>query len=83
MKSKIVEINSFNFGSTGNVMLGISEIAKCENYDIVICCPRSRSNQKKFIHNQIFIGSRPLRNMHIKLGYFTGFREGVFLSCLP
>lgn len=75
MKSKIVEINSFNFGSTGNVMLGISEIAKCENYDIVICCPRSRSNQKKFIHNQIFIGSRPLRNMHIKLGYFTGFQE--------
>lgn len=74
---KLVEINSCNFGSTGNIMLGIAQIARIQGINVYVCVPKSRDNSKKKDHNQIFIGNRILRNLHIHLGQITGY-QGCF-----
>lgn len=73
----ILEINTVNFGSTGNIMLKIAENEIKEGHKVYICCPKSRSNQQKNIENQILIGNRIFRNLHIKCGYYTGY-QGCF-----
>ena len=50
---KIVEINAGNFGSTGNIMLGIADIAKKEGHEVIVCCPDARDNRKKMMNNQL------------------------------
>lgn len=74
---KIVEINAGNFGSTGNIMLGIADIAKKEGHEVIVCCPDARDNRKKMVNNQLFIGDRFSRNLHIKCAELTGF-NGCF-----
>ena len=44
---KVIEINSGNFGSTGNIMLQIAEAARTKGHTVITCCPKSRSTQKK------------------------------------
>lgn len=74
---KVVYINSFNSGSTGNLMLSIAEFVKKKGDDFFFCCPSSRTNKRKHVENQIYIGDRFSRNIHIKLSQITGF-NGVF-----
>lgn len=74
---KIVEINSCNFGSTGKIMLQIADLARRNGDDVITCCPKSRDNMRNNIENQIFIGNRVSRNIHLKLGYLTGY-NGCF-----
>lgn len=74
---KIIEINSTNYGSTGNIMLQIAETARQQKHTVITCCPVSRDNKKKTIENQWFIGSRLSRNIHLKLFESTGF-NGCF-----
>lgn len=73
----VVEINSTNFGSTGNIMLQIAEKARANGMTCYTCCPKSRSNMKKTLSGQLFIGSRMSRNLHILLGSLSGF-QGCF-----
>lgn len=76
MNKTIVEINAYNHGSTGNIMLQIAAKARENGYCVYTCCPKSRSNiKRKDISNQIFIGNRFSRNLHLLLGYFTGYNE--------
>lgn len=77
---KVVYINSFNCGSTGNLMLNIADYIKNKGEEYFFCCPSSRTNRKKHVDNQIFIGNRFSRNLHIKLSQITGI-SGVF-SCV-
>lgn len=70
---KIVSINASNFGSTGNIMLGISRVAERNGETAYIGVANSRSNQKKKIENQIFIGNLVERNLHLLLAKYTGF----------
>ena len=72
---KIVEINSTNTGSTGNIAVKIAEIARQEGNEIFICCPKSRTNMTFKTENQIFIGDRVINNVHRYLGYYTGFLD--------
>ena len=74
---RIVEINTVNFGSTGNIMLGIAEIASSKGHEVIVCVPKSREKKKKNVSNQIFIGNRISRNVHRLLGRITGL-QGVF-----
>ena len=74
---RVIEINSGNFGSTGNIMLQIAEAARTKGHTVITCCPKSRSNQKKKVGNQLFIGNRLTRNLHLRLTYLTGF-NGCF-----
>lgn len=73
---KILEINSCNFGSTGNIMLGIAEVAR-KNYLCYTACPEGRSMREKKLKNHFYIGSRAGRMTHCILGKFTGF-QGTF-----
>lgn len=73
----IVEINSANYGSTGNIMLYIAKMARERGHVVYTCCPSSRSNRKKKIDNQIWIGSSVSRNLHLLLNSITGF-NGCF-----
>lgn len=74
---KVVEINSCNYGSTGNIMLGIAEIAREKGIEAWVCVPKSRDNSKKDVEGQIFIGNRISRNLHIQFGKMTGY-QGCF-----
>lgn len=74
---KILEINSTNYGSTGNIMLQIADTARRKGHTVITCCPASRENKKKSVENQWLIGSRFSRNVHLKLFEYTGF-NGCF-----
>ena len=76
---KILQINSLNFGSTGNIMLNISRTAQLNGYTSYLAYPKSRSNNKKRIDNKILIGNTIERNIHLRLAYYTGL-NGYFSS---
>lgn len=69
---KILHINSGNFGSTGSIMLNISEAADEKGHDSYVSFAKSRTSNKKVIKNGVSIGSIVERNVHLKLAYYTG-----------
>lgn len=71
-RMRIVQINSGNFGSTGNIMIGIAQKARESGHVCYTACPASRSNRKRDVQDQIFIGTRFGRNLHLLLGKLTG-----------
>ncbi len=73
----ILMINSCNFGSTGNIMLQVAEKAREKGYIVYTACPDCRDNRKKSVENQIFIGNRFTRNLHLLLAKVTGL-NGCF-----
>lgn len=74
---KILEINSSNYSSTGNIMTQIAETAREKGHTVITCCPKSRSNLKKPVKNQVLIGNILTRNLHIELAKLTGL-NGCF-----
>jgi putative colanic acid biosynthesis glycosyltransferase len=74
---KILHINTCNFGSTGNIMLNISNAAEECGYYSWVAYADSRTNRKKNIDNSLIIGNILERNLHLKLAYYTGF-NGCF-----
>lgn len=75
--TKILMINTCNFGSTGNIMLGIKETAKMNGYNVATAIAKSRSNKKKRLMDNVYIGSIMERNSHILTSMLTGF-NGCF-----
>lgn len=74
---KVLQINSCNFGSTGNIMLGIASLIDTEGEDCCVCVPNQRDNLKKIVEKQFLIGDRISRNIHLKLSKMTGY-NGCF-----
>lgn len=74
---KVIEINAGNIGSTGNIMLGIADIAKAAGHEVLVCFPDARDNRKKMVKNQLFISDRLSRNLHLKCAELTGL-NGYF-----
>ena len=74
---RLLEINSCNYGSTGNIMLQIAETAKRTGAETLVCYPRSRSNAKKQSPGDLLIGNRISRNIHVRLAQLTGL-NGMF-----
>ncbi len=74
---KVLQINTCNFGSTGNIMLNISTMAEEHGYISYVAYANSRSNNKKKVENCILIGNILERNLHLKLAYYTGY-NGCF-----
>lgn len=74
---KIAEINSCNFGSTGNIMLEIAQTARNCSHTVCVSYPKSRDNAKKQSDKDIVIGNRISRNFHLKLAEITGL-NGCF-----
>lgn len=76
-KRKVLQINSFNTGSTGGAMLGISKKAESQGYISYVAYANSRSNRRKPVENSILIGTILERNLHLKLAYYSGY-NGCF-----
>ncbi len=73
----IVMLNSCNYGSTGNIMLGIAQMARKNGHCVYTACPEGRSMRMRKLENHIYIGTRLGRNIHILLRRLTGF-HGMF-----
>ena len=73
----ILQINSANFGSTGNIMLQIKSAAEKKGINAWVAYPKSRSNRKKNVEDAIEIGTIIERNIHLLLAELTGF-NGCF-----
>ncbi|MBQ8829967.1 MAG: glycosyltransferase [Oscillospiraceae bacterium] len=69
---RVLQINSYNFGSTGNIMVGIAETARRYGMECTTACPEGKSMRVRQLDDHLFIGSRVGRNMHIKFAEFTG-----------
>lgn len=74
---KILQINSYNFGSTGNIMVGIADTARARGMECVTACPDGRSMRVRQLEDHLFIGNRIGRNLHIALAERTGL-NGCF-----
>ncbi|MBE7037955.1 MAG: glycosyltransferase [Ruminococcaceae bacterium] len=74
---RIIEINSFVIGSTGNIMLNIASKARAQNNEVYIFCANTRRNSNVDISKECMIGTRIERKLHIWLSQFTGF-NGCF-----
>lgn len=72
---KIVEINAFNIGSTGKIMLQLKN--KAEQYGHTVYCfvPAERINIKHLKENQFLVGTILERQIHLKLGNLTGYND--------
>lgn len=71
MKKTIVSINLGNYGSTGNIVSGIANIAKQSKYEYFVAYRASERNKKR--QNQdIVIGTVFLNKVYEKIGYFWG-----------
>ncbi len=74
-KKTVVEINSFNFGSTGNIMLSIAESAREHGYEVFTFNAHGNT-QKRDIQGNYTIGNHMERQLCSKINYFTGM-EGA------
>lgn len=73
----VVQINSFDHSSTGNIMLAIAKAARKKGIRCVTSCPDGRSMRGRSLEDHLFIGTRLGRNLHIVLARLTGL-NGCF-----
>ena len=73
----IVEINTCNYGSTGNIMMNVAALAQQRNHNVYTCCPDSALNRARNYQKQFFIGKHWRWLLHSKLGKLTGL-NGCF-----
>lgn len=71
----IVEINSTNYASTGNIMLNIATQARKEGFNVYTCTKASKESYKYKYDNQIYIGNRYERVLSALLCELTGLRD--------
>lgn len=71
----ILEINSINYSSTGNITLNIAKTARKEGYKVYTSCKYSRVGAKFQYEDQIYIGSILERVVCEELAYITGLKD--------
>lgn len=72
---KVVQLNASNKGSTGNIMIEISNLIENKGIDNYIVCAKSRTTKTKKIENQILISNIIERNIHIKMSKYSGYND--------
>lgn len=74
---KILQINTCNYGSTGKIMLQIAQTARCSDkkHTVLSSCSKAEYRADKNDKEQLPIGSKMSRFMHIRLALITGFNE--------
>ncbi len=85
----IVEVNSNNYASTGNVVLNIARRAREEGYKVYTCCRKNRVGLKYRYEDQIYIGtwldrviSERLATLFGLNGYFNVINTFLFIQKL-
>ena len=77
MMKTVVEVNSNNYASTGNVVLNIAAAARKQDLKVYTCCRRSRFGLKYKYEDQIYIGTWLDRVVSERLAFLTGL-NGCF-----
>lgn len=77
IRMKVLEINSVNFGSTGNIMQDLAKTARENGLDVCVSYPQSRGNSRRYKKGDITIGNCFSRNLHLKTAMLTGL-NGCF-----
>lgn len=72
----IVEINSGNHGSVGNIMLGIAKTACRQGHSVYTFCPPGHM-QKQHIPGNSFIGTIWERRICDIVNYYTGYQGSL------
>lgn len=68
----IFEINSYNIGSTGGIMMHIAKQARTHGYRVVTCCPGTKTNRQKNFPDTYYIGNRFGHLFHELFAKYTG-----------
>ena len=71
----IIEINTVNYASTGNIVLNIAKKARESGFNVYTCCKSSKESFKYKYENQLFIGNRYERILSSVLCTVTGLRD--------
>lgn len=71
----IIEINTTNYASTGNIALNIAKQAREAGFNVYTCCKASKESSKYDYPNQLFIGNRYERILSSVLCTLTGLRD--------
>lgn len=80
---KIVQINTCNFGSTGNIMINIAKTAESRGHKTWFVYPKFKLNLSKKLDNSIVFGNKLSYWFHTKLSLHTGFNGfGSFFPTL-
>ncbi len=89
MMKTIVEVNSNNYASTGNIVLNIAKRAREEGYKVYTSCRKSRVGLKYKYEDQIYIGTWLDRVISERLsilfglnGYFNVINTFLFIRKL-
>ncbi len=72
---RILSLNYYNYGSTGNIMLQINKLAKAQGNTVVNCYPKRKQSLIKDVDDKILIGSVPFRYLNELLGSYTGLND--------
>ena len=85
----IVEVNSNNYASTGNVVLNIAKQARTKGFKVYTCCRKSRAGLRYRYDDQIYIGTWLDRVISERLsilfglnGYFNVINTWLFINKL-
>ena len=85
----IVEVNSNNYASTGNVVLNIAKQARTKGFKVYTCCRKSRAGLRYSYNDQIYIGTWLDRVISERLsilfglnGYFNVINTWLFINKL-
>lgn len=71
----IIEINSTNYASTGNIMHNIAKKARQDGYQVYTFCKSSKESYKHKNDNEILFGNRYERIISAFLCELTGLRD--------
>ena len=77
MMKTILEVNSNNYASTGNIVLNIAKRARAEGFKVYTSCRKSRVGLKYRYEDQIYIGTWLDRVISERLSYLFGL-NGYF-----
>ncbi len=80
---RIFEINSGNYGSTGNIMLNVSETAQNAGHEVLVAFRKSRSVTPTGKSNEVLIGNSFFGYTHRVIGEYLGLEGfGSIISTL-
>ena len=68
----VLEINTVNFGSTGNIMLEIAETAKGRGHTVWVAYPKYKANLERKIEDSVLIGGKISFWIHSRVFRFLG-----------
>ena len=76
----IVEINTLNFSSTGNIMLNVTHSLREQGHHVMVCYPATRNNLRKQVEGSYLICGQIERNIALNISKLTGYDDLLFRS---